>query len=118
MNRPLRLAGVLCTGVLLLSSCGQGDESEGSGSCPASVTRDEVTFNADSRFGTPLQEGEPLDGVTTVACPGQGKPVDAVAIVGIPTDVAFYAPDAYGPEFILVRDGKSLTPRQLRQLTG
>lgn len=114
----LGVAGALSIG-LLLSACGQADQPAGDGSCPASVVRDGVTFHADSRFGTPLREARALEGVTTVACPGpEGRPVDAVAIRGIPTDVAFYAPEAYGPENIFIRDGSTLTPRQLQQLTG
>ena len=30
----------------------------------------------------------------------------------------FYAPDAYGAEFIVIRDGSSLTDEQLTHLTG
>jgi hypothetical protein len=47
-----------------------------------------------------------------------GGAVDAVAIAGVPVDVAFYAPDAFGAEFIMIRDGRSLTDEQLDHLTG
>jgi len=32
--------------------------------------------------------------------------------------VAFYAPDAYGAEFIMIRVDRSLTDEQLAHLTG
>lgn len=120
MNGGRRLGGALVV-ALLLGSCGQAEEEGGEhgGLCPASVTYDGARFGADSRYGTPVEEGPPVTGVMTVACgDSDGEAVDAVAIVGVPVDVAFYAPDAYGAEFIMIRVDRSLTDEQLAHLTG
>ena len=111
-------AVVVFVAAVLLNSCSQADDGSEGGLCPAAVVLDGVMYNADSRFGTPVDLGEPIEGVTTVKCGRTGgEPVAAVAIAGIPTDVAFYAPEANGQEFIVIRERTSLTKQQLTRLS-
>jgi hypothetical protein len=104
-------------GVFVLGACArEGDREEG-GSCPALVTVRGVEYYADSRFGVPRDTGREIEGVKAASCGGStGRVVTGYAIPGIPVETAIYAPEAYGAEFILIRDGRRLSKDHLEQL--
>lgn len=113
----LRSAAVISVGLLSFASCGDGDTADNTETCPASVTMNQVTYSAAARYGVPRHQGKELLGVTTVSCSDEsGRPVEARAIKGIPVSLAFYAPAAFGPEYIVIRDGESLSAEQLEAL--
>lgn len=119
---PLWVVGFVGCGAGFLSACGSTEADPGQGgSCPAYLSRLGENFRADSRFGVPAQEGQALSDVRSIDCEGSGEHrVSAFVIPGISPRVAFYAPDAFGPEFIMIKGDMKLTKdqRELLEPTG
>ena len=101
-------------GVTLLTACGHSSNGEAGRSCAASVLLEGHRYNAADRYGVPIKLASSLEQPVTVPGCLDGERDEATArgwaIEGIPTTVAIYAPQAYGAEYILIKDGVDLKP--------
>ena len=101
-------------GVTLLTACGHSSNGEAGRSCAASVLLEGHRYNAVDRYGVPIKLASSLEQPVTVPGCLDGERDEATArgwaIEGIPTTVAIYAPQAYGAEYILIKDEVDLKP--------
>src|SRR4051812_14705492 len=103
---PLRISGLVAglASVALLTGCGHSSKSDAGGLCAAFARVNGHRYNSAETYGIPIKLGTPLDQPITVPACGDGEDTTTRgwAIDGIPTNVAVYAPEAYGAQAILV----------------
>ena len=117
---PIRMSGLVggLAGVALLPACGSSSNSDAGGLCAAIAEVNGHRYNSSETYGVPIKLGSPLDRPIAVPACGDGEDTTTRgwAIDGIPTNVAVYAPNAYGAQAILVKDGVVLKPAYAQHL--